>query len=202
MAAANLLSLPLDVSVEERWVAAIAAAESRLGRIDIVVNNAGYGIRATIAEMTMAQWREVTGVCLDGTFLRIKHALPALRRTGGGAIVNISSMLGHVGIETGGAYCAAKAGVALLTKVAALEFAAAGDGIRVNSVHPGYIDTPLVRRRITERPEVEARMTSTTPSGRLGKPEEVAAAILYLASPEADFVNGTGLVIDGAYTAQ
>lgn len=201
-AADNFLPLRLDVTNEDEWRAAIAAAEKRFGRLDILVNNAGMGVPKPIVELGLDEWRRVTAVNLDGVFLGIKHAVPAMRRAGGGAIVNVSSMLAHVATLNASAYCAAKAAVALLTKAAALEMAAAGDAIRVNSIHPGYVETPLLQSRLDADPARREALVGLTPAGRLGTPEEIAAAIVYLASDESRFMTGSGLTIDGGYTAR
>lgn len=192
----------LDVAQEEQWVAAIDTALGAFGRLDILVNNAGIGTPGPLVELSLADWRKVMAVNLDGVFLGIKHAVPAMERTGGGSIVNIASMLGHVATVNASAYCASKGGVSLLTKAAALEMAAAGGRIRVNSVHPGFIETPLLGSRLDADPERRALITGRTPLGRLGTAEDVAAAVLYLASDEAAFTTGSALVLDGGYTAQ
>jgi NAD(P)-dependent dehydrogenase (short-subunit alcohol dehydrogenase family) len=192
----------LDVAQEEHWVAAIAAVLETFGRLDILVNNAGIGTPGPLVELSLANWRKVMAVNLDGVFLGIKHTVPAMERSGGGSIVNIASMLGHVATVNASAYCASKGGVSLLTKAAALEMAAAGSRIRVNSVHPGFIETPLLGSRLDADPERRALITGRTPLGRLGTAEDVAAAVLYLASDEAAFTTGSALVLDGGYTAQ
>lgn len=199
---ATLLPFRLDVTDEQNWIAAVAAAESEFGRLDILVNNAGIGVPGPIVDVSLADWRKVMAVNLDGVFLGIKHTVPAMRRSGGGSIINISSMLGHVAVPNAAAYCASKGGVALLTKAAALEMAADGGKIRVNSIHPGYIETPLLQGRLDAEPARRARITGQTPIGHLGRVEDIASAVLYLASDEAAFVTGTGLVVDGGYTAQ
>nr|WP_256515660.1 glucose 1-dehydrogenase [Alsobacter ponti] len=198
----SLRPFRLDVAQEDQWVAAIAAALDAFGRLDILVNNAGIGAPGPIVELSLADWRKVMAVNLDGVFLGIKHAVPAMERSGGGSIVNIASMLGHVATVNASAYCASKGGVALLTKAAALEMAAAGGRIRVNSVHPGFIETPMLGDRLRADPARRALITGQTPVGRLGTVEEVAAAVLYLASDEAGFTTGSALVVDGGYTAQ
>jgi NAD(P)-dependent dehydrogenase (short-subunit alcohol dehydrogenase family) len=198
----TLLPLLLDVADEQDWIAAVAAAEAEFGRLDILVNNAGIGVPGAIVDLSLSDWRKVMAVNLDGVFLGIKHAVPAMKRAGGGSIVNISSMLGHVAVANASAYCASKGGVALLTRAAALEMAADGGKVRVNSVHPGYIETPLLQASLAREPARRDRITGQTPIGHLGRVEDVASAILYLASDEAAFVTGTGLVIDGGYTAQ
>ena len=197
---ATLLPLALDVTSEADWRGGITATEERFCRLDILINNAGIGIPKALVELSLEEWRKVLAVNLDGAFLGIKHAIPAMRRSGGGAIVNVSSMLGLVAATNASAYCASKGGLTLLTKAAALETAA--DRIRVNSVHPGYVETPLLQSRFNADPGRRSNLVGQTPAGRLGGAEEIAAAIVYLASDEAAFVTGTGLVIDGGYTAR
>jgi NAD(P)-dependent dehydrogenase (short-subunit alcohol dehydrogenase family) len=158
------------------------------------------GISKPLVDLTLEDWRRVTAVNLDGVFLGVKHAARVMAHAGGGAIVNVSSMLAFVGTPNAAAYCAAKAGVANLTRAAALELAASG--IRVTSVHPGYVETPLLQSRLDAAPDRRATLERLTPAGRLAAPEEIASAILYLASDEARFMTGTGLLIDGGYTAQ
>lgn len=192
----------LDVADEASWQAAIRYCEEQFGRLDILVNNAGIGTPGPILDLELANWRRVMAVNLDGVFLGIKHAVPAMKRAGGGSIVNVSSMLGHVATVNASAYCASKGGVTLLTKAAALEMGADGGLIRVNSVHPGYIETPLLKVGLDANPARRQVITGETPIGHLGRDEDVAAAILYLASDDAAFTTGSALVVDGGYTAR
>ncbi len=189
-----------DVTQEKSWVSTIAEIERRFGKLNVLVNNAGGGSFKSIAETSLAEWRAMFEVNLDGTFLGIKFAVPAIARAGGGAIVNLSSIRGVAGVANAGAYCAAKAGVALLTKVAALECAEARNKIRVNSVHPGFVLTPLNARAHT--PAIREKSMAETPLSRFAEPAEIADAILYLASDESSFVTGTGLMVDGGFTAR
>jgi len=200
-AGASPLSIHLDVTREEEWVAAIATVERHFGRLDVLVNNAGYGVLRRIAETSLEDWRSIIAVNLDSVFLGVKLAIPLMVKGGGGSIVNVSSIRGLVAGEGSGAYCAAKAGVHLFTKVAALECAAEKNGIRVNSVHPGFVDTPLTAPQLTNQ-EWQRRSLEKTPAGRLATPREIADAILYLASDESSFVNASALVIDGGFTAR
>jgi len=198
-----------DVTDESSWAGAVRGAVEAFGRLDILVNNAGISLAKPLGEMTLADWRRLMAVNLDGVFLGTREAVRAMRRTGGGAIVNVSSASGLVGSPTASAYCASKGGVRLFTKAVALEVA--GDGIRVNSVHPGGVKTPiwakadfwpgLVAQSGSEDAAFQA-LAGAAPLGRLADPEEIAEAILYLASDASKFVTGSELVIDGGYTAR
>jgi NAD(P)-dependent dehydrogenase (short-subunit alcohol dehydrogenase family) len=187
----------LDVTSEADWQRAVETTERIYGRLHILVNNAGIVRMAPLDETSLAAWHEVINVNQTGVFLGMKHAIPAMRRAGGGSIINISSVAGLVGLPSIPAYQASKGAVRLLTKHAAVQYAK--DNIRVNSIHPGRIETPMTAPLNPERREMVLRMT---PLGRDGKPEEVAYGVLYLASDESSFVTGAELVIDGGYTAQ
>ncbi len=189
--------VPLDVTHEEDWQRAVETAEQTYGRLDILVNNAGIVRMAPLDETSLEAWNEVIDVNQTGVFLGVKHAVPAMRRAGGGSIVNISSIAGLVGLPNIPAYQASKGAVRLLTKNAAVQYAT--DKIRVNSVHPGRIETPMTAPLAPERREMLLRLT---PLGRDGTAEEVAYGVLYLASDESSYVTGTELVIDGGYTAR
>ena len=190
----------LDVTHEPEWEQAVALAVSRFGKLDVLVNNAGIGAAGRVEDTTAEAWDRVMAVNAKGVFLGTKAAIPAMRRGGGGSIVNISSQLGIVGMDDSSPeYTASKGAVRLLTKTTALQYAR--DGIRCNSVHPGPIVTPMTERRRAD-PAVYQRMVSRIPLGRYGQPEEVAYAVLYLASDESAFVTGSELVVDGGWTAQ
>jgi NAD(P)-dependent dehydrogenase (short-subunit alcohol dehydrogenase family) len=190
----------LDVTREADWEQAVALAVSRFGKLNVLVNNAGIGGASRIEDTTAEAWDRVMDVNAKGVFLGTKAAIPAMRRAGGGSIVNISSQLGLVGMDDSSPqYTASKGAVRLLTKTTALQYAR--EGIRCNSVHPGPIVTPMTERRRAE-PAVYQRMLSRIPLGRYGEPDEVAYAVLYLASDESAFVTGSELVIDGGWTAQ
>ena len=195
----------LDVTNEEAWRAAVAAVESAYGRLDILVNNAGIAIAESVDKMSLKDWRAVMAVNIDGVFLGTKHAVAAMRRAGGGSIINISSILGLTGEEKLSAYCASKGAVRLFTKAVALECARDGSAIRVNSIHPGYIHTAMMedtcRRDYGDIRTGLAELGKLHPIGRVGEPEEIAAGVLYLASDESKFVTGSELAIDGGYTA-
>jgi NAD(P)-dependent dehydrogenase (short-subunit alcohol dehydrogenase family) len=191
----------LDVTSEADWQHAVATAESRFGRLDILVNNAGIGGPSSRVEDTAAEaWDRVMAVNAKGVFLGTKASVPAMRRAGGGSIVNISSQLGLVGFDDSTPqYTASKGAVRNLTKTTALQYAR--ERIRCNSVHPGPIITPMTERRRAD-PATRERMLARIPLGRYGEADEVAYAVLYLASDEAAFVTGSELVIDGGWTAQ
>jgi NAD(P)-dependent dehydrogenase (short-subunit alcohol dehydrogenase family) len=198
----------LDVTSPESWDAAIAEAIKRYGGLDILVNNEGVGAGENIEDVTLDEWRWVMGINLEGTMLGTQRAIAAMKTRGGGSIVNISSIEGLVGDSRMVAYDASKAGIVLLSRSAALHCAKNGYSIRVNTVHPGFIDTKMVRGflgAIAENGDVEAahqELAARHPLGHLGEPDDVAYAVLYLASDEAKFATGSELVVDGGYTAQ
>lgn len=182
--------------------AAVAAAVSAFGGLNIVVNNAGIGGEANLTgDYSLEGWNKVIDINLNGVFYGMRYGLPAILASGGGSIVNVSSILGLVGWGTAPAYVAAKHAVSGLTKAAAVEYAQ--QGIRVNSVHPGFIATPLLTNAgITEGSDLEAFIAGKHAMNRLGKAEEVANVICWLASDEASFVTGAQYAVDGGYTCQ
>jgi NAD(P)-dependent dehydrogenase (short-subunit alcohol dehydrogenase family) len=199
-----------DVTSEPRWVEVVAETVERFGRLDILVSNAGIGISVpSIVDMSLEDWRRQTAINLDGVFLSVKHCLPAMRRSGGGSIIMMSSLAGLRGAPGLSGYCATKGGVRLFAKAIAMECASVGDGIRVNSVHPGIIDTPIwgkipvgatgSGRNAPIDPEERARLAA--PLGRAGHASEIASGVLYLASDASSYVTGTELVIDGGMNA-
>jgi NAD(P)-dependent dehydrogenase (short-subunit alcohol dehydrogenase family) len=193
-----------DVTSEADWESAVARAVDRFGRLDVLVNNAGVsGGVQELMTLSYEAWRRTLAVNLDGVFLGMRHAGPAIAQAGGGSVINISSILGKVGMAGASAYCASKGGVLLLTKAAALEWAPRG--IRVNSVHPGFIDTPMVSgalRQMEGGNQLRDLIISRHPLGRLGVAAEIGDAVLFLASDESSFMTGAELVVDGGYTAQ
>lgn len=199
----------LDVRLEADWERAVAGVVREWGALDVLVANAGVSFARPVAEMTLEEWREVHAVNLDGAFLGTKHAVRAMREGGrGGAIVIVSSASGLKASAGASAYCSSKAAVTMLARTAALE--CAGEGIRVNTVHPAGVRTPLwegmaffqeLERAHGGEEGAWAALERDSPLGRLATPEEIAAGILYLASDDASYVTGTGLVIDGGYTA-
>jgi NAD(P)-dependent dehydrogenase (short-subunit alcohol dehydrogenase family) len=190
----------LDVTSEADWERAAETAVSRFGRLDVLVNNAGVGGGSRLEDTTAEAWDRGMDVNAKGVFLGTKAAIPAMRRAGGGSIVNISSQLGLVGMERSSPwYQASKGAVRTLTKLTAVQYAR--EGIRANSVHPGPIATPMTEARRGDPGHYEF-MVSRIPLGRYGEPDEVAYGVLYLASDESSFVTGSELVIDGGWTAQ
>lgn len=212
------LYLHHDTASEEAWIAVIAEIKKRFGRLDVLVNNAGIAISALITDMSLADWRRQESINLDGVFLGVKHALPLMRESGGGSIINMSSLAGLKGSAGLAGYCATKGGVRLFTKAAAMECAAARDKVRVNSVHPGIIETPiwnaiaegmplaaaapLASQPGANAPDLDALSTVVVPVGVKGLPEDIAAGVLFLASDESHYMTGTELVIDGGMSTR
>lgn len=188
----------LDVTSEEAWIAAVEQVERELGKLDVLVNNAGILKFNAVADTPLEEFRQVLEVNLIGTFLGMKAAIPAMKRAGGGSIVNISSTEGLAGTVFCGAYTASKFGVRGLTKVAAIEYGA--DKIRVNSVHPGGIDTPMTRAVMDEegRKYVGKKVAGLK---RMGTADEVAGVVLFLAGDDSSYCTGAEFVVDGGVTA-
>jgi 3alpha(or 20beta)-hydroxysteroid dehydrogenase len=184
----------LDVTSPKDWAAAVSVATERFGRLDILVNNAGIGFSATVEDTTPADWNRVLNVNLTGPWSGIQAALPALKKAGGGSIINISSVDGLMGMPTLHAYVASKFALRGISKSLAAELGQYC--IRVNSVHPGYVDTPMVRD-MGMLPE-----HMFIPLQRGAQPEEISYLVLFLASDESAFVTGAEYVIDGGQTAQ
>ncbi len=191
----------LDVTSEADWAAAVNRAVSEYGKLDVLVNNAGIVLGRTIEEMTVEEWDRLFDVNAKGVFLGTKASLGAMRDAGGGSIVNISSTAGLVGNDYNLAgYSSTKGAVRLFTKSTAIQHAR--DGIRCNSVHPGPIDTPmLVESRRGRGALTDEQQRQRTPLGRIGRPEDIAFAVIYLASDESSFVTGSEVVVDGGRTA-
>ena len=188
----------LDVTSESDWQNAISAAVKRFDHLDILVNNAGIFNRAFVHEQSEEDWDRVMDINGKGVFLGTKAAIPAMRDSGGGSIVNISSVAGLIGSMASTSYNASKGAVRLLTKSTAIQYAK--EGIRCNSVHPGPIDTPMLDL-VYPTPETRTQRQNTIPMGRLGSMDDVAKGVLFLASDEASYMTGSELVIDGGYTA-
>jgi NAD(P)-dependent dehydrogenase (short-subunit alcohol dehydrogenase family) len=193
-----------DVTSETDWAGVVAGSVERFGRLDVLVNNAGIsGGPFELMTHALEDWRRILSVNLDGVFLGLRHAGPAIAASGGGSVINLSSILGKVAMPGAAAYCASKGAVLMLTKAAALEWAP--QHIRVNSVHPGFIDTPMVSgaiHRSENGNEMREMIISRHALGRMGEPREIADAVVFLASDESSFMTGSELVVDGGYTAQ
>jgi 3(or 17)beta-hydroxysteroid dehydrogenase len=199
------LAHALDVTDEAAWKRAVDRAVEAFGRVDILINAAGIGSVANIEDATFAQWRLVQAVNSDGVFLGCREAFRAMKLAGGGSIVNISSVAGLVGDGDLPAYCASKGAVRLLTKSVALHGARRGANIRCNSVHPGFIATPMVDALAAAYPDPKAareRLEQANPLRRIGEVDDVAYLVLYLASDESKFVTGAEFVVDGGATAR
>ncbi len=193
------LFVHLDVASESAWSDAMRDAVARFGKLDILVNNAGISGRATVEDTDTELWDRVMEINAKGVFLGTKAAIPEMRKSGGGSIINISSIFGLVGSGGSASYHASKGAVRLFTKSTAIQYA--GEGIRANSIHPGPIITPMTEASRTDA-EILSNMLARTPLGRYGEPEDVAYGALFLASDESSFMTGSELVIDGGWTAQ
>jgi NAD(P)-dependent dehydrogenase (short-subunit alcohol dehydrogenase family) len=198
----------LDVTDEAAWPGVIGAVEKEFGRLDILVANAGIAIFGSVLEMSLADWRRQNAVNIDGVFLSVKHAIPLMRRSGGGSIIMMSSVAGLRGAGNLAGYSASKGAVRLFAKSVAMECAAAGDNIRVNSVHPGIILTPIWRKASEQRgpghniPLDPHELGRTgVPLGAAAEPDEIANGVLFLASDASRHMTGSELVIDGGMTA-
>src|SRR5260221_1586137 len=199
-----------DSAREDDWISVIGEIDRRFGRLDILVNNAGIAIGSpSITTMSLEDWKKQQAVNVEGVFLGIKHVLPLMRKAGnGGSIVNMSSVAGLKGAPTLAAYCATKGAVRLFTKAVAMECANEHDGVRVNSVHPGIIETPIwlsiasMTPGVNEPPDLDAMSTVAVPLGVKGVPADIANGVLWLASDESRYVTGAELVIDGGLSVR
>ena len=201
--------MPLDVTEEARWVELLPDIEQRHGRLDVLVNSAGIGMMGSVEDTSLETFRLIHAINVEGTFLGCKYALPLLRKgaaaAGDAAIINVSSVAGLRGVAKLAAYCSSKGAVRLLSKSVAMHCAEQGDAIRCNSIHPSFIDTPMVQDMINFAPDPERMrkmLIRTSPAKRLGEVEEVARVVLFLASPAASYLNGVELPIDGGTTAR
>jgi NAD(P)-dependent dehydrogenase (short-subunit alcohol dehydrogenase family) len=191
--------LNLDVTSEESWLAALETVRSRKGRLDVLVNNAGINIRKNIEEMPVESLDAMLAVNVKGPFLGIKHVLPLMRASGGGTILNMSSVCGIIGHRyTNEAYTTTKGALTLLTKSISTRYAK--ENIRCNSVHPSTVDTPMLKAVLTD-PERRAERFNEIPAGRLASVADVANAFVFLASDEAAFISGVAFPVDGGLTA-
>lgn len=200
----RVLPIRQDVTSENDWDEAVQAALQQFGRLDILVNSAGILLLQDVESTSLNDWQRVHAVNLDGCFLGCKTAIGAMKQNGGGSIINLSSVSGLVGGHNLAAYNSSKGGVRLLTKSVALHCARQGYGIRCNSIHPTFIETPMLDAllaRAEDPAAARASLTRQIPLGRLGRTEDVGKMIVYLASDESAFVTGTEMVIDGGATA-
>jgi NAD(P)-dependent dehydrogenase (short-subunit alcohol dehydrogenase family) len=189
----------LDVTSEDEWRNAVDFALQTYGRLDILINNAAIYKRTPIVDTDVEEWREIMEVNSTGVFLGTKHAIPAMQRSGGGSIINISSTAGLIGSARGSAYGASKGSVRLFTKYTAIQHAT--EGIRANSIHPGPIDTVMIADNLAT-PEARAESEARVPLRRIGTVMDVAYGALFLASDESSYMTGAELVIDGGVTAR
>ena len=195
------IALRHDVTREADWQQVVARALDGFGRLDVLVNNAGIAVLKPLEELSLADWNRQLEVNLTSVFLGCKHSAAALRRSGGGSIVNLSSVAGMVGLRTCVAYGASKGGVRIASKAIALELGR--DGIRCNSVHPGFIWTNMQAKATgASDPASVPLARGSVPLGRIGEPQDVAECVLYLASDESKYVTGAEFVVDGGMTAQ
>ncbi len=193
----NALFVQQDVSQEADWEKVIEETMNKFGKVDIVVNNAGVPpVQVPINQLGMKDWNRIISINLTGTFLGIKHGMNAMLKSGGGSIINISSIEGFVGVPTGGPYNASKGGVRAMTKAAALDATTGDYNIRVNSVHPGFIDTPILPE------ESRNQLASITPMKHIGDPQDIGELCIYLGSAESKFATGSEFVVDGGFIAQ
>ena len=197
-AGGRALFVRLDVTVEEEWRRAVQATVERFGQLNVLVNNAGIYRKELVDETSVEAWDEVMGVNARGVFLGSKHAIPEMKKAGGGSIVNMSSGAGLVGNPDGAAYGASKGPVRILTKATAAQYGKYG--IRANSIHPGPIETAMLRPQLLD-PGARESSLEAIPLGRIGTPQEIAYGALYLASDESSYVTGVELPIDGGRVA-
>ena len=190
----------LDVTEEEEWQRAVSTTVERFGGLHVLVNNAGVVSWGTLEDTTVAEWDRVMDVNAKGVFLGTRAAVAEMRKGGGGSIINISSISGNIGQDNiQPVYNASKGAVRIFTKSTAVQYAK--EGIRVNSVHPGSVDTPMTQGRRSDPEQTEERL-SRIPLGRVAEPEEIAYGALFLASDESSFMTGSELIMDGGFTAQ
>ena len=197
--------MPLDVTQPEQWQQAMEQILTCYGGLDILINNAGIGIPGNVENCTLEDWQLTQAINSDGVFLGCQEAIRVMKESGG-CIINVSSIEGIIGEPKLAAYNASKGAVRIFTKSAALHCAKLDYNIRINSLHPGYVSTPMVSKAISEMPEAEAdefkqRVLANIPLKRMAQPEEIASAALFLASDDANYMTGSELIIDGGYTA-
>ncbi len=196
-------AFPLDVTREDQWIFALEEADAAMGGISVLINNAGVSKGGDIEHLSFEDWKQVMSVNVDSVFLGTKHALKYMRQNQPGSIINISSIAGLIAAHNSPSYNASKAGVWLLSKGIALHCAKQGLDIRSNSIHPTYIDTPILdplRQRFGKE-EAEAKLGRQVPLGHIGEPQDIANAAIYLASDESKFMTGAELKLDGGISA-
>lgn len=201
-AGGEAMFIPLNVADEGQWIDAVRATVDAYGKLDVLVGSAGMSVpesRRKVEDTDVDIWDQLHAVNARGIFLGAKHAIPEMRKIGGGAIINISSIYGIVGSRSGTAYHASKGAVRTFTKAAAIQYAS--ENIRVNSIHPGFVDSTMTKD-LHAQPAVREERIRVTPLGRIGQPEDIAWGCVYLASDESSFVTGLELVIDGGMIAQ
>ena len=202
-AGAGAFAIEVDVAVSASVQAMIRTTVERWGRLDVLINNAGYGIPGSVVETSEDDWDKLMAVNVNGVFYGCKYAIPVMKKQGGGVIVSTASTVSSIGIRNRAAYCASKGAVAALTRAMALDHVA--DNIRVNCVAPGTIDSPYLERifRKSDRPdELRRELNARQAMNRMGKPEEIASAFLFLACDDSSFCTGSMLTVDGGWTAQ
>ena len=200
-AGGDAIALAQDVTDELRWQEVVDTAVSHYGKLDVLVNNAGIAVLLPIEKMTLADWNRQIEVNLTSVFLGCRTAFPAMRAAGGGSLINMSSVVGLIGIATGVAYGASKGGVRIMSKSVAIE--GARDNIRSNTVHPGVIWTNMQAEATGQSSAAGVDVgASRVPLGRIGQPQDIANCVLYLASDESNYITGTEFTVDAGMTAQ
>lgn len=188
-----------NVTSEEEWQHIVDETVKKWGKIDVLVNNAGISLAKALIDTTAQDWDKVMSINLTGGFFGLKHVIPVMQKNGGGSIINISSIAGLTGSNGAGPYTASKGAVRMLTKAVAIDYGK--DNIRCNSIHPGYIETPMTKDLLADE-NMTKWFLSNTPLPRLGKPENIAQGVLFLASDESSFITGAELAIDGGVSAR
>ncbi len=204
----EVLALEQDITQEGSWPKVMSATLEKFGRLDVMVNNAGIALMGNVEDETLDGWRKTQSVNIEGVFLGTQAAIKAMKDSGGGSIINISSIEGLIGEPTVAAYNASKGAVRIFSKSAALHCAQSGYNIRVNTLHPGFIETAMTTTNVVEQfgedlaSQFMDGVMAKVPLGRAGRPKEMASSILFLASDDSSYMTGAELVVDGGYTAQ